>query len=385
MMKGEKKVKKRFGLTLLSIATFIFATHSVNALTTYEATDWEDGSGYGTATEVDDNITNIKGETVADGGMFYGPYSKASTAKLADGITEETYIMLDPTQYSQSEFFELSLALKNGAGEYVNEAVVMTQKVGDSFKFSASWAPNFSATVTRKGIYTYQWKMFIDGNKTYVNFTLLQGNREIATTGNVDFDTVIGPDSKSPIAAEADVSVKYLWFCNVQVANGVDVYTQLPTVKLTFIDPTGEDEDLVLDVYQYASFTTEEVDDLKAAIDEAAQTEGYTFVGFYADEDYTTEYDLTTPFEQDTTVYIKVAKVTTDTSTDTASLTNPKTSDINLFAMISMIVVAVSGLVFVLEKRFAKSHQNEEQGQIVVPFFLAIHYLYQYNYYSDII
>ncbi|MCI6265992.1 MAG: InlB B-repeat-containing protein [Erysipelotrichaceae bacterium] len=349
-------MKKKFGITLLSIATFICATHSVNALTTYEADDWEDGSGYGTATEVDDNITNIKGETVADGGMFYGPYSKASTAKLADGITEETYIMLDPEKYNHGEFFQVSLGLKNGADEYVNEAVVMTQKVDDAFKLTAGWASDFSATVTRKGIYTYQWKMFIDNGKTYVNFTLLQGNREIATTGNIDFDTVDGPDSKDPIADEADVSVKYLWFCNVQVANGVDVYTELPTVKLTFVDPTGGDDDLVLDVYQYASFTTEEVDDLKAAIEEAAQTEGYTFVGFYADEDYTTEYDLTTPFEQDTTVYIKVDKVTTDTSTDTVSTANPKTSDINLFAMISMIVVAVSGLVFVLGKRFAKSH-----------------------------
>lgn len=348
-------MKKKFGIALLSIATFICATHSVNALTTYEADDWVTDGGYGTVTVVDDNITNIKGEATATGGMFFGPFSKASDAKLEDDITEEAYIMLNPSQYSNNELFELSLALKNGASEYVSEAVVMTQKVGDSFKLTASWAPDFSATVTRKGVYTYQWNMFIKDGKTYVNFTLLQGNREIATTGDIDFDTIVTSDTKNPIADEADVSVKYLWFCNVQVANGVDVYTKLPIVKLTFVDPTA-DEDLVLDVYQYAAFTADEVDELIASIDEAAQTEGYTFAGFYADQDYTNEYDLTTPFEQDTTVYIKVNKVATDTKTDAVSTVNPKTSDINIYATISVIVIGVCGLIFVLGKRFAKSH-----------------------------
>lgn len=349
-------MKKKIGFTLLSIATFVFATHSVNALTTYDYSDWNDGSGYGTATEVDDNITNIKGDSVPNGGMYQGPYSKASTAKLADGITEETYVMLDPDKFSNGELFEVTLGLKDANGEYVSEAVSMTQKIGDVFKVTTSWASNFSASVTRKGIYTYQWKMFIDGGKTYVKFTLSQGNREIASTGNIDFDTIVTSDTKNPIASQTDVSVKYLWFCNVQVANGVDVYTELPTVKLTFVDPT-DDEDLVLDVYQYTSFTEDEVEDLKNDIDEAAQTEGYTFVGFYADEDYTTEMDLTTPFEQDTKVYIKVNKVATSTKTGVTSVANnPKTSDINLLAVISVFVVAVSGLVLVLRKRFAKSH-----------------------------
>ena len=378
-------MKKKIGLTLLSIATFVFATHSVDALTTYEYSDWTAGGGYGTATEVDDNITNIKGEATDTNGQYLGPYSNVSTAKLADGITEEIYIMLDPDKYSQSELFEISLGLKNAANEYVSEAVVMTQKVGDEFKFTAGWAPDFSATVSGKGIYTYQWNMFIDGGKTYVNFTLLQGKRELATTGDIDLDTIVTPDTKNPIADEADVSVKYLWFCNLQAANGVDVYTELPTVGLTFVDPTGEDEDLVLDVYQYVAFTEEEVNDLKAVIDEAAQTEGYTFVGFYADADYTTEMDLTAPFEQDTTVYIKVNKVATESEVPTTTTSNPETSDINMFSMIFMVIVAVSGLVFVLGKRFARSHQYLKRNVNNVPFFLAIYYPCQYNCYSDTI
>ena len=358
----EKKVKKRIGLALLSIATFMVATNSASALTSWEYDGWTSGSGYGTATKVDDNITNLKGNDTATGGMFVGPFSKASTAKLTDegGITEEVYVMVDPNQMSQGELFEISLALRNGANEYVSEAVVMTQKNGDSVNLSTGWATNFTASISRKGVYTYQWHMFIDNGKTYVNFTLLQGNNEIATTGDIDFDTIVTPDTKNPIADQTDVSVKYLWFCNVQVANGVDVYTELPTVTLTFVDPTGEEEDLVLDVYQYMSFTEEEVNNLVNEVSEAAKTENYSFDGFYADESFTTEYDLTQPFERDTKVYLKVTKLaeesTETTTTNTSNVLPPKTSDINLIATIGMIVLSVCGVVFVLNKRFARSH-----------------------------
>lgn len=354
-------MKKRIGLALLSIATFMMATNSVNALTTWEYNGWE--NGYGTATKIDDNITNIKGNDTPTDGMYVGPFSYRSTAKLADegGITEEVYVMVDPDQMSQGEFFEVSLALKNGAGDYVSEAVVMTQKNGSSVNLSAGWASNFTtASITRKGVYTYQWHMFIDNGKTYVNFTLLQGNNEIATTGDIDFDTIVTADTKNPIADETDVSVKYLWFCNVHVANGVDVYTNLPTVKLTFVDPTGENEDLVLDVYQYMSFTEEEVQTLINDVSEAAKTENYSFDGFYADKDYTIKYDLTKPFETDTTVYLKVTKMDEENTnlvpTNTSNVMPPKTSDINLVATISMIVLSVCGIVFVLSKRLSKSH-----------------------------
>ncbi len=351
-------MKKRIGLALVSIVTFMVATNSANALTTWHYDDWTSGGGYGTATKVDDNITNIKGNDTATDGMFVGPYSNVSTAKLADenGITEEVHVMIDPAQLAHAEFFEVNLGLKNGAGAYVTEASVMTQKNGDSVHISTSLSADFAVNITRKGVYTYQWHVFLDGDKTYVNFTLLQGNNEIATTGDIDFDTIVGPDSKHPIAEQSDVAVKYLWFCNVQVANGIDVYTELPTVQLTFVDPTGEDEDLVLDFYQYMSLTEEEVQLLVEEIKEAAKEEGYSFDGFYADENYTTEYDFTQPFMNDSNVYLKVSKLenTNSVPTNVSNVMPPKTSDINLITTIGMIVLSVCGIVFIVSKRFVK-------------------------------
>ena len=356
-------MKKRITLALLSIATFLFAFHSASALTEYKYEGWTSGNGYGTAIKVDDNITNLKGNATATGGMYVGPFSKASTAKLEDGITEEVYIGIDPEEIANGEFFEVSLALRNGANEYVSEAVVMTQRVGDEFKVTAGWADDFEAVVTSKGIYTYKWEMFVEEGKTYVNFTLLQGNREIASTDEVDFDTIVTSDTKNPIVDEEDVSVKYLWFCNVNVAKGVNVYTKLPVVNLTFVDVNGEEEAEVLEVFKYMSFTEEEEEKFVEEFEKLAEENGYTFEGFYADEEFENEFDFTKSFEDDRTVYIKMTKIEEeeDIPADKEETSKneelpPKTGDINLVLLIGTIILGIAGLVVVSKKRFAKNN-----------------------------
>lgn len=346
-------MKKTFGFTLLSIATFMLACHSVGA-TTYKYENWTFNGGYGTATKVDENVTNLKGETTPTNGMYNGPYSKASTAKLADegGIVEEAYVELDPEKIADGEYFEASLALKNGNDEYVSEAVVMTQRVGDKFKLTSSWAPDFEAYVSAKGVYTYQWNVYTEEGKTYVNFVLLQGNRELGTTNIIDFDTIVTPDTKNPIADQPDVSVKYLWFCNINVANGVNVYATLPTVNLTFVDPT-EEENIVLEVFKYAAFTEEEVEELLTELKNAAKEAGYAFEGFYTDEDYTTEFDMTKVFDQDTTVYLKVSELANEENSETKpeeTVKPPKTGDINLYVIISLVIVSIVGAIFASRK-----------------------------------
>lgn len=340
---------KKIGYAILSIATFMFAFHSASA-TEYKYEGWTSGSGYGSATKVDDNITNLKGEDTANGGMYFGPFSKASTAKLEDGILEEVYVEIDPEKYTDRELFEVSLALKSDSNPYVNEAVVMTQKVGDEFNITAGWAPSFKGVITTKAIYTYQWKMYMEESKTYVEFTLLKGNRVIATTGKVDFDSFGSAEAKNPISEEENVSVRYLWFCNIQVANGVNVYTELPTVEVTFVDPT-EDEDLVLEVYKYAAFTEEEIEEFENELQEAAKKEGYTFDGFYADKEFKNKFDLTKEFLEDTTVYLKATKITAPSKNEEP----PKTGDMNLLLVLGAIVFGGTGLI-AIRKKYAKNN-----------------------------
>lgn len=360
--KEEEKMKKKMGFAVLSIAAFMFAIHSASALTEYKFDGWYAENGYGSKTKVDENITNLKGNETASGGMYVGPFSKAAkNVKLADGITEEVHVGLDFDKIKEGEYFEASLALKttndNSEEKYVSEAVVMSQRVGDKIKLTAGWAKDFEAYIQAKGVYTYQWKMWIEteenAKKTYVQFTLLQGEKEIATTGKIDFDTLTTADTLNPIAEQKDVTVKYLWFCNINVKEGVNIYTEVPTVTLTFVSPIKGEEDEKLEVYKYMSFTESDIEEMIKEIKAAAKEEGYKFEGFYADEKFTTEFDFTKPFERNVSIYTKLTKIVNESQTKEEEK-NPKTSDMNLALILTSLGIASVGAVLVSRKKLAK-------------------------------
>ncbi len=360
--KEEEKMKKKMGFAVLSIAAFMFAIHSASALTEYKFDGWYAENGYGSKTKVDENITNLKGNETASGGMYVGPFSKAAkNVKLADGITEEVHVGLDFDKIKEGEYFEASLALKttndNNEEKYVSEAVVMSQRVGDKIKLTAGWAKDFEAYIQAKGVYTYQWKMWIEteenAKKTYVQFTLLQGEKEIATTGKIDFDTLTTADTLNPIAEQKDVTVKYLWFCNINVKEGVNIYTEVPTVTLTFVSPIKGEEDEKLEVYKYMSFTESDIEEMIKEIKAAAKEEGYKFEGFYADEKFTTEFDFTKPFEGNVSIYTKLTKIVNESQTKEEEK-NPKTSDMNLALILTSLGLASVGAVLISRKKLAK-------------------------------
>jgi len=363
--KEEEKMKKKMGFAVLSIAAFMFAIHSASALTEYKFDGWYAENGYGSKTKVDENITNLKGNETASGGMYVGPFSKAAkNVKLADGITEEVHVGLDFDKIKEGEYFEASLALKttndNNEEKYVSEAVVMSQRVGDKIKLTAGWAKDFEAYIQAKGVYTYQWKMWIEteenAKKTYVQFTLLQGEKEIATTGKIDFDTLTTADTLNPIAEQKDVTVKYLWFCNINVKEGVNIYTEVPTVTLTFVSPIKGEEDEKLEVYKYMSFTESDIEEMIKEIKAAAKEEGYKFEGFYADEKFTTEFDFTKPFEGNVSIYTKLTKIVNESQTKEEEK-NPKTSDMNLALILTSLGIASVGAVLVSRKKLAKANR----------------------------
>ena len=363
--KEEEKMKKKMGFAVLSIAAFMFAIHSASALTEYKFDGWYAENGYGSKTKVDENITNLKGNETASGGMYVGPFSKAAkNVKLADGITEEVHVGLDFDKIKEGEYFEASLALKttndNNEEKYVSEAVVMSQRVGDKIKLTAGWAKDFEAYIQAKGVYTYQWKMWIEteenAKKTYVQFTLLQGEKEIATTGKIDFDTLTTADTLNPIAEQKDVTVKYLWFCNINVKEGVNIYTEVPTVTITFVSPIKGEEDEKLEVYKYMSFTESDIEEMIKEIKAAAKEEGYKFEGFYADEKFTTEFDFTKPFEGNVSIYTKLTKIVNESQTKEEEK-NPKTSDMNLALILTSLGIASVGAVLVSRKKLAKANR----------------------------
>lgn len=217
-------MKKFITRSLFAFVIMGFSLVTVNATTEFTYEGWQAPTGYGTITgEVDSNITNLKGETTAVGGMYVGPFNKQSIQALEDGIIEETHVDLDFEAVETGEFFEVSLALNDANGDYLDEAVVMTQLVEEGkFKLTAGWAPDFEAVVTEDGVYTYQWEAYIENEKAYVKFNLVKNGEVVESTGAIEF---------TKLNAEG-VTVRYLWFCNINVAEGVNVYTKLPTLTI---------------------------------------------------------------------------------------------------------------------------------------------------------
>lgn len=233
------KVKKILGVAMVGLFALI-PMINVEAKTEFTATDWiiDGGDGRGTVTALDDNITNIKGdETESSPGMYYGPYSTKSEAKLADGITEEVYIELNKDNMTHGELFALTMSLNNAEGDYVEELLVNTQKVNDEYLIKVGLDPDFSATITEDGVYTYRYTATLEDGKTYLQFSVLKWDEVIASTDKIDMGVT-----------EAE-SVRRLWFCGISAANGVNVYTTLPEkpseeIPVEPVDPTEPTEEV---------------------------------------------------------------------------------------------------------------------------------------------
>ena len=225
-------------LVLTACVLLLVSAFATNAYaTTYKSDDFQTGSNneYGTITDIDSNTFNFKGTLNEAAGMVYGPYSKISTGKLNDGITEEVNVGIDLDKLNSQELFEVTVSLDNDEKEYLTEAVAMAQKVGDEVVVTTgNWFPSFKATINKSGVYTFQWKYYKNDNKIYVRFTVLDYGKEINTTGNVELMDLTGVSNVS------DVTVRSLWFCNIRAENGVDVYTTLPNINEPTQEPVDE-------------------------------------------------------------------------------------------------------------------------------------------------
>ncbi len=330
--------QKIIGGVLVAALTFTWGVLPVKA---YEASDWNTASGtYGTVEEIDENVLNFKGNYNEAAGMFYGPYTKANTQLVSDGIEEKVNVELDLDSMSHGELFDLSVSLDDVDRNYVTEIRATTQKVGDAFKITASFLPTFEVSVTESGVYTYQYEVFVEAGVTYGKFTLLRKNTVIASTDKVNLDVAFS--SATPFAEKIN-SVRSVWFDSINVAEGVNVYNAVPINFTVSIE--GETE--TVEIPMGTTLIQAEVDELIAAINEELEEIGYKFSGFYADEDFETEFDMTQPMNDDTTVFIKVVQLREEDE----EVTNPDTSDIGLAGIITAILVAGAGLGYTIKKR----------------------------------
>ena len=266
------------------------------------------GLNFGTATKVDDVVTALKGETIPVDGKYVGPFSNSSTATLEDGIDEKINIELDPTNISAEEKFQVSLTLKNSDNEYVSEAIVNTEKVETGIKVTLPWDTDFEALVNKFGIYTYNWLITSNEGKTYLQFSLIQGDEEIAKSAKIDMDAIENDKAITPIAEEDGVSVSYLWFNNIDLENGVNVYSELPKVALTLLNSINSNE-IKINVFKYKAISADDLEYYNDYLTTAGEELGYTFDGFFSDSEMKNEFDTSTVFVKDETIYAKFTKI----------------------------------------------------------------------------
>lgn len=117
-------------------------------------------------------------------------------------------------------------------------------------------------------------------------------------------------------------------------------------VTLTFV---AEDFSESTPVPKGTAFTEEEIEALISDLEDALDGSGYKFVGFYGDNKFTTEFDLTKPINEDTTVYLKLEEIK-----EAAKEENPDTSDMNLTLILSLIALGGVGTLVSYKKRTAK-------------------------------
>ncbi len=232
-----RSAKKVLGMAMVSLFAFV-PFLNVSAQTEWTLKDWETENGdYGSVTAVDDNITNIKGSDTATEGMFLGPYSMKSEAKLADGITEDVYIELNKDSMANGELFGLTMSLNDASDSYVTELLVDTQKVNDGYLVTVGLDPDFSYTISEDGVYTYRYTATLEDGKTYLQFSILKWDEVIASTTKIDMGETTA------------VSAGYMWFCSITAANGINVYTTLPEkpseeIPVEPVEPTEPSEEV---------------------------------------------------------------------------------------------------------------------------------------------
>lgn len=101
---------------------------------------------------------------------------------------------------------------------------MFTQKVEDKFVFTTNFDPDFKAEVAEKGVYTYRYNLYEEEGKVYFNFQLLLWDELVFETGAIDLE----PWAYATPLADHAYAVRSVWFTGITVANGVNVYKELP-------------------------------------------------------------------------------------------------------------------------------------------------------------
>lgn len=290
---------------------------------------WYDGDKENAPTLVDKTIVTINGGeiNVVYGGGEGISYTKDVTLVVNDGTIE--YL----TNGGANGFTDKASLEVNGGTIGVMQSVnrgttestetVVNGGTIENLYVGGEAANDVTGTINEVTLYV------LDGEVTNL-YTGYNNGR--AATENDDFNVVYNEEVVENVSLDG--------------INGDNINT---TVTLTFTN--GNNSESVI-IPKGTTLTEEELQELFDEINSALKEDNLKLVGFYKDSELSTEFDFTTPINEDTEVFMKVEEIKTEEVVKKED--NPNTSDINLALVLGMITACSAGVVISYKKRNVK-------------------------------
>lgn len=221
--------------------------------------------------------------------------------------------------------------------KYVSTATISDGTINGNIKISRDEGYNGKAP-----------EVAIAGSKITGDITVQKGGKLEVVAGEIDGEITAADDTATVKTqggtyttepSEDMVPDGYKVFDNED-----GTYTIGKPIKLTF-SVNGETE--TIEIPAGTKLTVEEIEELKNELIKELEGTGYTFNGFYLDEEYTKVFDFKNPINEDTTVYMKLIQ-----KRESDEIKNPNTSDLNIYALIGTMLVSATGIGYAFKKRF---------------------------------
>lgn len=280
-------------------------------------------------TIVDKAIVTINGGTVTSS-VFGGGESYSYTGKATVTI-------------NSSFTGEIGYVTAGGSNGYTGEGIV----------YANGGKINVLQAVNRGFMKTSE--LTVDGAEVENAYASAEGdNQELGVTDSAKLVVISGkvgyaaPGQKGTPGQKAN-EISTIVYNDGTVTTVEDFDEDATTVTVNLMLIAGNERQTI-QIPKGTVFTAEELKAMVEEINNELAEDNLELVGFYLDEEFTQEFDFSTPIDQDLELYMKLKEVT---PTEDKNVENPNTSDVNIFLILSLVAVGAFGTTLVLKNRLS--------------------------------
>lgn len=290
---------------------------------------WYDGDKENATTVVDEAIVTIKGGNLSSATDVFGAgegisYTKKATLTITKEFTGN-----------------IRYATAGGSNGYTDDAKVFAN--GGKIKVLQAVNRGFIETSEMTVDGAEVEKAYASSEGANQKLGVMQEAKLIVKSGKVGY---AAPGQKgNPGEIANDVSTIEYKEGTVTTVEKFDADATTVNVNLTL---TSEDESETVQVPKGTVFTKEELQDLMNQINEELKADKLMLEGFYKDAAFTEKFDFSEPIDSDMELFMKLVPLQEEKQE-----TNPNTSDVNIFLILSLVAVGAFGTTLVLKNRLS--------------------------------